>query len=127
MTEHPGASREEARSMDAADGGEGQHPAAESNGNKRNEVVAEQTDRSPERSRHSGQPGKMSMALPAFLLIQAAFLAWLIWSTSNLSASEAEAAAFEAFGIIFAWVVADLVLMVCYGIWKCSDPDRKRK
>lgn len=124
MTEHSGASREEARSMDAADVGDGLHPAAESNGKDRDDVVAEQTDGGSERSKQREHVGKMSIALRAFLLIQAAFLVLLIWWPSRYSDVEA---GFVAFGIIFSWVVVDLVLMVCFGIWKWSDPGRKRK
>lgn len=123
MTEHPGASREEAGNMDAADVGEGLHPAAESNGIDRDQVVAEQTDGSPERSQHPEHAGKVSIALRAFLLIQAAFLVLLIWWPSRYPDVEG---GFVALGIIFSWVVADLVLTVCYGIWRWSDPGRKQ-
>jgi hypothetical protein len=124
MTEHSGASLGEARNMDAADGGDGLHPAAASDGANGDEVVAEQTDGSTERSERPEHVGRMSIALRAFLLIQAAFLVLLIWWPSRYPDVEA---GFVAFSIIFSWVVADLVLTVCYGIWKWSDPDRNRK
>lgn len=76
----------------------------------------------------------------AFLLIQAAFFAVLIWgaaASSSIDCSQAVseyecaqqndlAAGIAALGIIFWWVVADLALLACYGIWKVSDPGSVR-